>query len=155
AQLGGGVTYKTGTSLATPIISGIVALLLSIQIENGEKPDPLAVRDALLQSALPCDLDNPQECRRFLAGRVNIAGARQLLGSPSRFHTTSSSAESPGIRPNSAPEEPKPPREGDVTPVPDETSNPPMNPAAAASPGLTPSAQNPAPPTRAGGAAAA
>jgi subtilisin family serine protease len=58
---GGGTAAKTGTSFATPIVSGIVALLLSIQLQRGEKPDPHAIRDAILQSALPCN--QPKEFR--------------------------------------------------------------------------------------------
>ena len=34
---GGDVTIRSGTSFATPIVSGIVALLLSIQIQRGEQ----------------------------------------------------------------------------------------------------------------------
>jgi cyanobactin maturation PatA/PatG family protease len=76
---GGRTATKTGTSFATPIVSGIVALLLSIQVQRGEKPDPHAIRDAILQSALPCnqikDLDN----RRCLVGKLNISGAYTLI----------------------------------------------------------------------------
>jgi cyanobactin maturation PatA/PatG family protease len=74
---GGGAAAKTGTSFATPIVSGIVALLLSIQRQRGETPDPHAIRDAILQSALPCNqsLDN----RRCLVGTLNIPGAYALI----------------------------------------------------------------------------
>jgi len=76
----GGVSYKTGTSFATPVVSGIAALLLSIQLEHGHKPDPLAIREALLRSATPCEPGGASECNRFLAGQINLLGARKLLG---------------------------------------------------------------------------
>lgn len=70
---------RSGTSFATPIVSGIVALLLSIQHHRGEKVDPSAVRAALLNSVHPCNLENVSDCERLLAGRLNIVGAYQLL----------------------------------------------------------------------------
>ena len=76
---GGGVTTKSGTSFATPIVSGIVALLLSIQIQRGDKPDPYAVRDAILQSAHPCFPSEGLDCSRHLRGRLNIGGAYNLV----------------------------------------------------------------------------
>ena len=74
AIVGGGTTAKTGTSFATPIVSGIVALLLSIQLQRGEKPNPHAIRDAILQSALPCNPSKSLDSRRCLIGRLNISG---------------------------------------------------------------------------------
>lgn len=65
----------SGTSFATPIVAGVAALLLSLQLRRGEKPDPLAVREALLASADACELDDPQACRRFLTGKLNIERA--------------------------------------------------------------------------------
>jgi len=76
---GGGTETKTGTSFATPIVSGIVALLLSIQLQRGEKPDPHAIRDAILQSALPCGLSKGLDSRRCLVGSLNISGTYTLV----------------------------------------------------------------------------
>lgn len=76
---GGGTATKTGTSFATPIVSGIVALLLSIQRQRGEKPDPHAVRDAILQSALSCNQAKGLDSRRCLVGTLNISGAYALI----------------------------------------------------------------------------
>jgi len=76
---GGGTAAKTGTSFATPIVSGIVALLLSIQVQRGEKPDPHAIRDAILQSALPCNQSKGLDSRRCLVGTLNIPGAYALI----------------------------------------------------------------------------
>lgn len=77
AKPGGGVTKSSGTSFASPIVSGVAALLLSLQIQHGEKPNPHKVRDAILNSALPCD--NEDVNHRCLAGKLNILGATYLL----------------------------------------------------------------------------
>ncbi|NER34301.1 MAG: PatA/PatG family cyanobactin maturation protease [Oscillatoria sp. SIO1A7] len=81
AKPGGGTERLNGTSFAAPIVSGVAALLLSLQIERGETPDPGRVRQVLLQSALPCDLDDdlPADDQRCLAGKLNLAGAITLL----------------------------------------------------------------------------
>lgn len=76
---GGGTAVKTGTSFATPIVSGIAALLLSIQLQRGEKLDPHAIRDAILQSALPCNLSKGSDSRRCLVGSLNISGAYAFI----------------------------------------------------------------------------
>lgn len=76
---GGGVATRSGTSFATPIVSGIVALLLSIQIQRGEKPDPYAVRTAILQSTHSFFPSEGLDCSRYLKGRLNIEGAYNLV----------------------------------------------------------------------------
>ncbi|MEG4346812.1 PatA/PatG family cyanobactin maturation protease [Microcoleus sp. A003_D6] len=79
AKPGGGTVRLSGTSFATPMISGVVALLLSLQVQRGETPDPGKVRDAILKSALPCDADLAESDRRCLAGKLNILGATYYL----------------------------------------------------------------------------
>ncbi|GAB4374918.1 MAG: hypothetical protein Kow00121_20000 [Elainellaceae cyanobacterium] len=75
----GGFATKSGTSFATPIVSGIVALLLSIQLKRGEPLNPDVIRNAILKSASPCNSTMALDCRRFLAGRLNIPGAYALV----------------------------------------------------------------------------
>lgn len=97
AQAGGGIAARTGTSYATAIVSGVVALLLSVERKLGRQPDPLRIRAALLETALGCDSQRTYvvpplggssssapppkggttstDCRRLLAGRLNIQGA--------------------------------------------------------------------------------
>jgi len=83
AALGGGVVELTGTSFAAPIVTGIAALLMSLQQARGEAADAAAVRATILDTATPCDpADNPQDglhCRRLLAGTINIKGARERV----------------------------------------------------------------------------
>jgi hypothetical protein len=76
---GGGLALKTGTSFATPLVSGIVGLLLSLHLQHGEMPNPHAVRDALLASAVPCDQAAIENCERFLVGSLSIPAAHALV----------------------------------------------------------------------------
>ncbi|ETX08109.1 MAG: hypothetical protein ETSY2_07315 [Candidatus Entotheonella gemina] len=75
AMPGGGVAAKSGTSFSTAVVAGLAGLLLSIQLQRGETPDPYAVRDAILSSAFPCLPHEAIDCRRYLVGRLNIHGA--------------------------------------------------------------------------------
>jgi len=70
-----GITTNSGTSYATPLVSGIAALLLSLQLKHGNQPNPHAIRQAILSSAVGCDEQTMLDCRRLLAGRLNIQGA--------------------------------------------------------------------------------
>ncbi len=79
AKPGGGTVRMSGTSFATPIVSGVAALLLSLQLQRGEVPDPHRVRAAILNSALPCDQEETNEKQRCLMGKINIPGALELL----------------------------------------------------------------------------
>jgi cyanobactin maturation PatA/PatG family protease len=78
--LPGGHTIRlSGTSCATPIVTGVAALLLSLQLARGEKPDPHKVRAAILESAIPCDVIATDDRDRCLVGKLNIPGAEQLI----------------------------------------------------------------------------
>lgn len=75
AAPGGGTVSLTGSSFATPIASGVAALLLSAQAQQRRRPDPRVVGKALLQTAVPCQPRDSPECRRYLIGTLNIPGA--------------------------------------------------------------------------------
>lgn len=78
ATPGGGTAELTGSSFATPIVSGLVGLLLSVQLQHGRTPDPRHVREAILSTATPCQLQDEIECARYLAGTLNVSGAYAL-----------------------------------------------------------------------------
>lgn len=79
AKPGGGTVKLSGTSFATPIVSGVAALLLSLQIKRGEKPDPQKVKTALLASATPCNPKDTDDQSRCLMGKLNILHAIEYL----------------------------------------------------------------------------
>jgi cyanobactin maturation PatA/PatG family protease len=79
AKPGGGTTQLSGTSFATPIVTGVAALLLSLQIQRGEPPNPQKVRDAILKTALPCIPVDTTDSRRCLVGKLNIPGSLEYL----------------------------------------------------------------------------
>ncbi|MDF5709803.1 MAG: PatA/PatG family cyanobactin maturation protease [Nostoc sp. S4] len=70
---------QEGTSLSAPLMTGISALLMSVQLQRGEQPNAEAVRTALLNSAISCDPQEVEEPERCLVGKLNIPGAYQLL----------------------------------------------------------------------------
>ena len=70
---------KQGTSCAAPIVTGVAALLMSLQLARGASPDAEAVHAALTNSAIPCNPNEVKESERCLLGRLNISGAYELL----------------------------------------------------------------------------
>lgn len=77
ARPGGGTVRADGTSFATPLVAGAAALLLSLQVGQGQTPDPLAIRQLLLDTALPCQ--GAEDASRCLAGTLNLPGAFDAL----------------------------------------------------------------------------
>ncbi|MCO6456419.1 MAG: S8 family serine peptidase [Pirellulaceae bacterium] len=82
ATPGGGTDVHSGTSFATPQVAALAALLLSVQWQRLRRTDARQVREAILSTAVDCRQRPVPDCRRLLAGRVNVAGALQkiLLG---------------------------------------------------------------------------
>ncbi len=70
---------KHGNGYAAPIVTGVAALLMSLQLARGASPDAEAVRAALTNSVIPCNPDEVKEPERCLLGRLNIPGAYELL----------------------------------------------------------------------------
>ena len=85
---GNGTRAKTGTSFAAAIASGISALLLSLMIKNGRKPDGRMVIEALLKTAVPCDNQASASCEKTLVGYLNLPGAMQQLLSTRYAHVS-------------------------------------------------------------------
>src|SRR4051794_6005858 len=69
---GGGTARKSATSFATPIVSGIVGLLSSLQLRSGRKPDPHGIAKLILETAHPCIENGDDDCRKYLSGRINV-----------------------------------------------------------------------------------
>lgn len=137
---GGGTALRTGTSFAAPIVSGVAALLLSIQARDGKRLDPRAVGEALIASALPCDLKSASDDRQCLAGILNVPGAYALVteekgGATAMTDSNASVAPAPAVEPSSpsskAPVEVAPETRGVAVAVPP-TAPLPLEPPAAA-----------------------
>ncbi len=115
--LGGGAERRSGTSFATPIVSGLAALLLSLQLRAGRPGDAGLVRAAILGSGLGCGHRSTRECGRLLAGRLNLPGAVALtlegaptMAVPPDDHSLAPTAVAPpGIDPDQASAPPSPP----------------------------------------------
>ncbi|KJS53518.1 hypothetical protein VM98_24680 [Streptomyces rubellomurinus subsp. indigoferus] len=78
---GGGRTALTGSSFATPLVSGVAALLVGAQGRAGRRADPQAAGRAVLQGAdtAPCTPAEAPECRRRLVGHLDAARAYELI----------------------------------------------------------------------------
>jgi len=70
---------QKGTSMSAPVMTGLCALLASLQLQQGKPIDTDAIRAALLNTATPCDPDVVEEPERCLRGIVNLPGAMGLL----------------------------------------------------------------------------
>lgn len=77
---GGGVGAESGTSYATPVVSGVIALLMSLHlVRNGTRLDSRRVRDLILETGIDCDQQPTVDCLRLLRGRLNITGTKSIL----------------------------------------------------------------------------
>ncbi|MBI2477350.1 MAG: S8 family serine peptidase, partial [Planctomycetia bacterium] len=79
ASLDGRVARYTGTSFATPIVSGIAGLALSAVIQSEQIPRPSVLRGAILQSAIDCKIQPTSDCSKLLSGRLNVSGVVKAL----------------------------------------------------------------------------
>jgi len=79
AAPGGSTAARTGSSFATPLVAGVAALLLSVQRRSETRIDPRGVAEAILRTATACHPPDALECRRYLAGVLNIPGARAYI----------------------------------------------------------------------------
>ncbi|RGD57187.1 peptidase S8 [Kitasatospora xanthocidica] len=100
AAPGGGTAALTGSSFATPLVSGVAALLVAARLRAGLPPDPRAAGQALLRGAhsAPCAPAEAPECRRRLTGHLDAARAYELITrgdlteDPARAGTTADGA---------------------------------------------------------------
>ncbi|MBT2393406.1 S8 family serine peptidase [Streptomyces sp. ISL-1] len=81
ATPGGGRLALTGSSFATPAVSGVAALLVTAQLREGRRADPIAAGRAILETATvsSCSPSDAPECRRHLVGHLDAARAYDLI----------------------------------------------------------------------------
>lgn len=72
---GGQIAHRSGTSFATPIVSGVAALLMSGARLNGISISAQKAKSFLLSTAQACPEEVPDICQRFLAGALDIESA--------------------------------------------------------------------------------
>lgn len=70
---------RTGTSYATPIVTGVAALLLGVQLKRSGIVSAESVRRALIKSTINCEQEPIKDCRRLLAGRLDVSSALLTL----------------------------------------------------------------------------
>ncbi len=90
AQAGGGVAHRTGTSFAAAIATGLLARLTAAAMTHDPIPDPRAARAAILASAVGCNGEGEEDCRRVLAGRLDVSAALKLMLKKGEFSMSES-----------------------------------------------------------------
>ena len=77
---GNGTAVATGTSFAAPVVTGVVALLLSL-VERGRDHQRASrvIREAIISSSTGCNRIHAPDCSRLLAGRLSIPGVIETL----------------------------------------------------------------------------
>ncbi len=77
ARPGGGVVWASGTSYATALVSGVAALLCSVQLRRGQRQAPHRIRAAILAGAKGNHSITDGE--RYLAGALDIHRTLSIL----------------------------------------------------------------------------
>jgi cyanobactin maturation PatA/PatG family protease len=76
---GGGTKEMTGSSFATPLVTGVVALLLGYQLRSQTPVNPNAAAHLVRATARPCLPRASPECRRDYRGALDISAARAAV----------------------------------------------------------------------------
>lgn len=75
----GSEVIASGTSFSNALVSGVAALLLSLQKSSGGCKKPLTIRKILLNSVTPCKAEEGINCDPIMHGRLNIDQAISQL----------------------------------------------------------------------------
>lgn len=76
AEVGGGVVQQKGTSVAAPVLTGLIAALTSAVVQAGQAIQPQRVRDVLIATARPCTGSGADRC---IGGVVAVDRALAVL----------------------------------------------------------------------------
>ncbi|UHC14358.1 S8 family serine peptidase [Methylobacterium currus] len=79
ACLNGGVCRGTGTSFAAATVSGIAALLMSVEAQADRPISGEAIRKLLIDTSDPCPREEVELCGPYLSGRLNVNRALDRL----------------------------------------------------------------------------
>jgi hypothetical protein len=126
------VVPRSGTSVATPIVAGVAAILLSLQLKRSGTLDHREVRRIILETADRCDPRSDSDCKRILVGRLNVGAALAAIkekegtaavNNPSQIPDDHNSAASGAMTGSSSPQptpplvSQEPPRMPDLSPA--------------------------------------
>jgi hypothetical protein len=76
----GGIKAQKGTCVSVALITGVAALLISLQRHLGRPADALAVRDALLATTRPCTSEQAHDrTERCLNGYLDLPAAARVV----------------------------------------------------------------------------
>ena len=93
ACVGGGLCRASGTSFGTALVSGIAGLLMSIDVERGLQPSGARIRRILLDSCTSPADGQVEMASTYLAGRLDVGRAIDLLVGARRDMRASSKRE--------------------------------------------------------------
>ncbi|MFD8951634.1 S8 family serine peptidase [Streptomyces xanthophaeus] len=99
AAPGGGLTSLTGSSFATPVVSGVAALMVAAQLRAGRPPDPYDVARCVIASA-SYPAGGAHDPRRYFNGRLDAANAIRLVTRPENAARALAAAAEPEAPPH-------------------------------------------------------
>ena len=76
AKPDGSIVNQKGTSVAAPVLTGLITAITSALVQAGQAPNPQLVRDVLIATARPCTGSGAERC---IGGEVAVDRALQVL----------------------------------------------------------------------------
>ncbi|WP_437112117.1 S8 family serine peptidase [Streptomyces sp. enrichment culture] len=107
AAPGGGSRQMTGSSFATPAVTGVAGLLVTEQLRTGRELNPKAAGQTILQTAIrpECWPDDAAECRRYLGGHLHAGRAYESIAARHMPAPRERAAGEDGLAPVGMPQE--------------------------------------------------